>query len=435
MPTRTIPDTQVTYSLILFDDKGRERTDDPEGGTFSRTVLDRVRNDKPTDIFLFSHGWKGDVPAAIDQYNRWIGAMWKLEADRAAMGSGFRPLFIGLHWPSLPWGEESPAGAPVSFGTDAAPNIAGLIDAAVEHFGGGDEVRKPLEVIFHAFAENPAARTVPPEVLEAYQALGAAVGFTGGGDASGAPDEEGAPLDPQAAIRAERLAGIGQSFGIFGKIKSGILAGLRQTSFWVMKHRARTIGEQGMHRFVAQLQTTSDARIHLMGHSFGCIVMSSILGGPGGTTPLPRPVDSAALVQGALSLWAYAETIPEVDGPGYFSRMVARGAVSGPFVTTQSTNDKAVGLAYPAAVGLVGEVVFGAALPKFGGIGTWGIQGTTVAEKRSLLDSSADYGFLPGRIYNLDGSTFIPDHSGIDGPQVAHMLWQAALQARKGRTV
>jgi hypothetical protein len=171
-----------------------------------------------------------------------------------------------------------------------------------------------------------------------------------------------------------------------------------------------------------------------MGHSFGCIVVSSILGGPGGSGALARPVNSAVLVQGAMSLWSYADDIPGSTKPGYFRQVLSRRAVSGPIVTTQSTNDTAVGIAFPAAVGLVGEVDFADKLPKFGGIGAWGIQGTTMAEAREMLDHRGDYRFEPGRIYNLNGSRFIPDHSGIDGPEVAHTLWQAVL-ASKGQRV
>ena len=42
-----------------------------------------------------------------------------------------------------------------------------------------------------------------------------------------------------------------QSFGPLGAIGGGILSGLRQLSFWTMKHRARTVGESGMHQFVS----------------------------------------------------------------------------------------------------------------------------------------------------------------------------------------
>ena len=431
MPFQKIPELGIEYALIHFDDQGRERTDDPQGGVFSKTLIDKVRREKPSHIFMFSHGWKGDVPSAIEQYNRWIGAMWKLEADRKAMGPDFRPLFIGLHWPSLPWGEESLGAA--SFGTAGTPAIDALLAAAVEHFGGSDKVRAPLEVIFRAFERDPAARVLPDEVVAAYGDLARAIGFSAGEGDSAPPDQDGAPLDPQAAIRAERTASAGESFGIAGTIRNGVLAGLRQASFWLMKHRARTVGEQGMHGFVSEMQKACDASVHLMGHSFGCIVISSILGGPGGNGALSRPVNSTVLVQGAMSLWSYAQDIPESDKPGYFRRLLDTHAVGGPLVTTQSVNDRAVGFAFPAAVGLVNEVDFGASLPKFGGIGTWGIQGTTLAEARDMLDERGDYQFAAGRIYNLNGSRFIPDHSGIDGPQVAHLLWQAVGAARGQR--
>jgi hypothetical protein len=288
--------------------------------------------------------------------------------------------------------------------------------------------------LFEAFAENPAARILPDKAIAAYRELAAAIGFSAGKEAGTAPDEEGAPLDPQTAVNVERHASAGTSFGIFGTIKNGILAGLRQVSFWTMKHRARTIGEQGMHKFVATLQNTCDARIHLMGHSFGCIIVSSILAGPNANTPLPRKIDSAVLVQGALSLWGFADQIPDGNKPGYFKAMLS-GTVSGPIVTTQSSNDSAVGIAYPAAVGLVNEFEFGAGgapiLPKFGGVGTWGIQGTKIAQAGPMLGSGARYDFRPGVVYNLDGSPFIPSHSGIDGPEVAHLLWQVARGASK----
>ena len=430
MPVQKIQGTDVEYALISFDDDGRERTDDPAGGLFSRTILDRIKTKPPSHLFLFSHGWKGDVPSAIDQYNRWIGAMWKLEADRRALGSAFSPLFIGLHWPSQPWGEEALATA-VSFATAGASAIAPLVEAAVQHFGGGDAVRKPLERIFAAYERDPAARVLPDDVLEAYAALGAAIGFSAGADADAAPDEEGASLDPQAAVRAERAASVGQSFGIADSLRNGILAGLRQASFWTMKRRARSIGEGGMHAFVADVQRASGANVHLMGHSFGCIIVSSILGGPRGQGRLPRPVNSAVLVQGALSHWSYAEKIPHADGnrAGYFAGILDRQAVSGPLVTTQSVHDSAVGVAYPAAVGLINEFAFDttAAPPKFGAMGSFGIQGTSRANAVDILEATGTYGFEPGKVYNVESSRFVPDHSGIDGPEVAHLLWQAAL--------
>ena len=73
-------------------------------------------------------------------------------------------------------------------------------------------------------------------------------------------------------------------------------------------------------------------------------------------------------------------------------------------------------------------------LPKYGGIGSFGIQGTTVAVDRDMLDKEGDYGFASGKVYNLESSKYIAKKEGASGahsdiavPQVAHAIWQAAL--------
>ena len=60
---------------------------------------------------------------------------------------------------------------------------------------------------------------------------------------SAAPEQEGAPLDPQAGdARRERVRRVVR---LLDSVKNGVLAGLRQVSFWLMKNRARTVGESG----------------------------------------------------------------------------------------------------------------------------------------------------------------------------------------------
>ena len=51
-----------------------------------------------------------------------------------------------------------------------------------------------------------------------------------------------------------------------------------------------------------------------------------------------------------------------------------------------------------------------------------------------MLDKTGAYRFQAGKVYNLQASRFIAKgggasgaHSDIDGPEVAHALWQAAL--------
>lgn len=441
MPLRTIPGVGLEYALISFDKDGKERTDDPAGGQLSKQLVEKAGREKPTNIFFFSHGWKGDFDAAVDQYDRWIGAMWKLEQDRAAMGPDFKPMFIGLHWPSKPWGVEDMPGSASFAEAVESPDFEALYQYTVDHFGDKPDVRDALRVIFNEQKNDPGAVSPSDEAIAAYKRLAGAIGFSAGGDASAPPEADGAPLDPEEAVRADRVASSAVAFGPGGGFFKGILGGLGQLSFWMMKKRARTVGEGGMHSFVASLQNVCDARIHLMGHSFGCVVVSSILGGPGGNTKLPRAVDSVALVQGAVSLWSYADRVLGSSSPGYFQKVLTNRCVSGPVITTRSRFDLAVGTYYPAAVGLVGEAAFGAVeLPKYGGMGTFGMQGTAVAQDIPMLNESAAYGFKPGVVYNVESSEFIKKmdgasgaHSDIDGPQVAHAIWQAALAAKAGQ--
>src|SRR3546814_19343642 len=114
-----------------------------------------------------------------------------------------------------------------------------------------------------------------------------------------------------------------------------------------------------------------------MGDSFGCIVVSAAIAGEPGATP-PKPVASAFLAQGALSLWAYCG---DVDGkPGYFHRIAKGGQVRGPIVTTRSVHDTAVGRYYPMGARLSGSRPL-AELPTYGGVGSFAIGRASTRER------------------------------------------------------
>jgi hypothetical protein len=76
-------------------------------------------------------------------------------------------------------------------------------------------------------------------------------------------------------------------------------------------------------------------------------------------------------------------------------------------------------------------------LPKYGGIGSFGLGGDDLAaENTDMLSREASYDFKPGKIYNLESSKFICDvdlggptsgaHCDIAKPEVAHAVWSAA---------
>lgn len=468
MPQRHIDNVDVTYYLMLLDRDGAER---PElDGSLLNAKLAELVKDGVTDVFLASHGWMGDIPAAISQYDRWIAKMAQQSADRAmarALVPEFKALTIGIHWPSMPWGDEN-AGSAV-LGDDGDDALArerempadALVDRYADRIADTPAARDALDTILVA-ADDPSiegdfeAGELPDWLEAAYQTLFREAGLSaeGAGAAPGADQDQFSPAETArqwvSAIGATDGTGgapgspgvLGR--GLFGSLRDLVLGPVRQVSFWAMKHRARDVGERAVHTLVRMLQQQApDARIHLMGHSFGCIVVSAAVAGPMAdgrfADPLPRPVDSLFLVQGAMSLWSFAGQIPfESKPPGFYRAVcVEPRIVAGPVVTTLSSHDSAVGTFFPLAARAGGELTLGPDdYPEYGGTGAFGIQGTEPTVAHEILAATSQYRFAPGTTYNIDASSVIANgggpsgaHSDIVHDQVAHIFWQAALSS------
>jgi hypothetical protein len=467
MPLRHVPSSDLDYYLVCFDEGGQERLEADASRLSERLLADLASAPEVTDVFVTSHGWKGDVPAAIGQYDKWIAAMGAQDDDRSAarrIVPGWRAVTVGVHWPSLPWGDESPGLLGADSGDDLAAESAlpdaTLVDRYAARIGDNADVRAALSAIVEsgdAISVTSAADvTLSPQLHAAYQRL-----FTGSGldlaDAAAAPGRDQERYAP-AAIITESISADPQPDvapapagpGLLGGDPDGggwrhrardlLLSPVRQLSFWQMKARARAIGEGGVNGLLREIQRAApNARIHLMGHSFGCIVVTAAICGPvadGRAQGLPRPVDTLFLVQGAMSLWSYADELPfGSGGSGYYRAIRNQGLVNGAVVTTQSSHDKAVGIWYPRGAAVADEYVLGEQLPKFGALGTFGVQGlANEAQSSAMLSAAGDYFFEPGRVYNLDASRYICHgkgasgaHSDIAHPEVAHAFWRAAI--------
>jgi len=193
-----------------------------------------------------------------------------------------------------------------------------------------------------------------------------------------------------------------------------------------------------LQKMMAAVPADRNVRFHLMGHSFGCIVVSSMVHGEKGTAALPRPINSLTLVQGATSLWGFCNDIPDAGKPGYFRKLIDDNKVSGPILTTQSKRDTAVGRFYPIAAGIALQVDFPAGqFPKYGGLGAFGIQGPGLSLHDLFVgDASHKYNFEPQHVYNLECTSAINQGSGASGahsdiakPELAHALWEAVKVA------
>ena len=353
MGTEHVPAGQDgVYHLVAFDAAGRER---PEAASpYSRELATLLAAEPVTDVFLLSHGWMGDVPAARRQYGKWVAAMAGCPDDEAAARArpgGFHPVVVGVHWPSKAWADEDPGTASFAFpgAGDAEQGAARVVESTAAVLGGSAVVRDAVRTIVESALEDPVPAVLPVPVRTAYQQLDAAAG-TGADGEGAAPGDDRAPFDPEETYQALLLEEL-SSFG--GTSFGGLLAPLRVLTFWQMKKRARDVGATGVVGLLTDLQAAAPrARFHLMGHSFGCIVVSSAVSAARG----PRPVASLTLVQGAMSLWSYCTAIPSVPGrPGFFHRVLEDGLLDGPVVVTTSVHDRAVGTFYPLGAGARGQ--------------------------------------------------------------------------------
>jgi hypothetical protein len=433
--------TNLDYYLVTFDKNGNELSW-TDGTLCSDKAIAKLKDGTVTDVFIFSHGWMGDVPQAKIQYGNWIAAMAACQADIAAMRQarpGFSPLLIGIHWPSLPFGDETLRAA-------LGPADAGRvpIDLLADGIADTRRARQSLERIMAA-AEQPPPDRLPNSLVEAFQILPQEAGLRTGG-VTAPPGADGDDFDPVALYSDLTLDAQVRS-STRATATSGrnynLLYMLAILSFWTMKDRARLIGESGGRQLLLNLQSAvtgnQEVRFHLMGHSFGCIVLSAMLQGSSSDRRTPRPISSISLVQGALSHWSFCTNVVGTGTPGYFRSILDRSLVTGPIITTQSQNDTAVRVLYPYAAQFKHQRAMAPSnapvFPEYGAIGCFGIQGqNSDATPVSLLNVGQPYRFVAGKIYNLECTNVISKmypisgaHSDIAHPEVAHAIWSAAL--------
>jgi pimeloyl-ACP methyl ester carboxylesterase len=247
------------------------------------------------------------------------------------------------------------------------------------------------------------------------------------------------PLDVyerlQKTPRAARAGAQGGAAGMapgeaagLGDLFKGVLAGARNvlnfTTYYQMKARAGLIGAQGLAPILRNIRNSaaSPLRIHLVGHSFGGRLVTAAAAGTDDASMVNA--DSLSLLQAAFSHHGFSADFDGRGGVGFFRRVVDGNAVSGPIVITCTTNDKAVGLAYPIASMLAGQnaSALGDKDSLYGGIGSNGAQKTNEAIDLTMLSVGGAYSFTPKRLHNLNADAFIADHSDVRNREVAYAV-------------
>jgi hypothetical protein len=435
------------YAELAFDKEARQ----VERAGFDE-LLDAVGAGRVDDVVVLAHGWNNDMADARLLYQRLAVELRGVANADAGNRLGLadrKVALLGLLWPSAKFAEpDLVPGRAAGIGSplpDQAVRVQladlhGVFDAA--H---ADHTLDTAADLLPALETSPEARDtfvallrtlLPPstaaqdhddlpdqlrrlpgrDVLQRLSVPVLPTGRTGGtgGGAAALPHEAHGPV-------AGAAAGLGLPFGGF---KAAAQRVLNLLTYYQMKARAGTIGTAAGEALRALRERRGSVGVHLVGHSFGGrLVTAAAAGDPASPALLP---DSVTLLQAAYSHYGFARAY---DGrlDGFFRAVVADRRVRGPVLVTHSDRDLAVGLAYPLASRLAGQVAsgLGDANDRFGGIGRNGAQKTPEAVDAVLLAAGQPYSFAGAAVHNLRADQVIGGHSDIVRPEVAHAVMSA----------
>ena len=435
----------VPWYMLPFDKDGV-----CTGPQARRAMLGGLAGGAFTDVYLFSHGWNNDWAAASQRYDDFIYRYAGLRTEhKLAYPRGYKPMLVGLFWPStalvLPW--------------ERAPHIAGSASDAV-----GTEGEQDFEELSRALSDSERTRLarifrpgaafdptmqrdlaeilaplwnrlqtgpgvdVPVDPITAGELLalwkGPAParatdddGF--GGLAGGAPS-----MGPQAALSLSDVLGAPRDL-------------VRLFTVLRMKDRAGRVGARGVSGLLRDVLGCCGARVHLVGHSYGCIVVLSALSNIEKTSVV-RPFDSALLLQAAVSRYCFAERIPGKADPGGYR--IAFDRLAQPILATFSKHDGPLTKFFHLAVRRdadLGQPDMAGAPPapsKYAALGGFGPDGCTSAECRfeDIRDVGIAYDLSPAalRIIGLRADGAIHGHGDISVPAT---WWALYNQVSAGR--
>ncbi|MFG6491590.1 alpha/beta fold hydrolase [Microbacterium sp. P03] len=423
---------KLPYAEIEFDDTG-ERVH-PGQVKDAASVISR---EKATDVIVICHGWNNTAAQARDLYTRVVESMHMVQAEVPGAASR-RMVVIGVLWPSIQWAddEDSGAGAGVA---DEQETLQDMIRARIDDASVADRL---VELVPRLEASSTAQeqfvallrKTLPAstegedeaafEMLatgDVGEVLSAAKGGTDAPDALAAAGGA-AGIDPMGVAPLDDGGGAGFFDSIMGAGRNL----LNLTTYYTMKERAGAVGRNGVAKALEALHDAApDARLHLVGHSFGGRAVTAA------ALATSAKVSSLSLLQAAYSHFGMADDWDGTGKDGAFEKVPSR--IDGPIIVTFTRNDKAVGVAYPIASRLARQI--GAGLgdqqDPYGGIGRNGALKTAASlPAGTLLDVGGAYAFEAGRVSSLNGDAFISGHSDITGRQVAYAVLTAVATGR-----
>lgn len=341
---------QMPTWLLRFDKHGACTSPATRG-----LLIDQLASSAHSDIILFSHGWNNDFDDAASMYARFLSAFEKLAAAHpiTRAGAGFSPIFIGVIWPSI-WlsfdGGPQIAATPSGAAVEESPSAQALADC-VATSGGTQAVERLYELLALPRLDEAQARELATIAAPAFGTV--ADDETGSSRSTSADELFDMLRDMQQAETGTTapprpIDDWGDAAPAAGRTTEPQTAGLlsfldprqalRLFSVYQMKDRAGVVGAHGVAALLRDtMAAATAARVHAVGHSYGCKVMLSAVCAP---SPLPRPLDSLLLLQPAVSHLCFADLIPRSGNPGGYRSALER--VRAPILSTYSDHDFAL---------------------------------------------------------------------------------------------
>lgn len=346
-----------------------------------RRLLDEARSGDYTDVFVFSHGWNNDWDDAEALYAEFIARFHRQVAERGLGGRTYRPLWVGIHWPSAILVLPSERDVEIASAEVSGPGSEALLERLDEprarrlkELGerpvlGGAETLELARLVINAI---PAAAddelpglTLPDDparLVAAWREMAEASEDVGSGIAGVSGTSAGTGDQPEAAGE-----------GLFEDGRTLFRAG----TVWPMKDRSGVVGRVGVAPLISELDSAirdRGAALRLLGHSFGSKVVLAALCSP---EFAGRRATSALLLQAAISARCFSADAYGGQ-PGGYRRAFDR--VSLPIVATYSALDRQLHDQYDLAVCRrydIGErepAPAGLPVPLFAALGGYGPQ-------------------------------------------------------------
>ncbi len=404
-----------------------------------------------TDVFILSHGWWNNPGTADCLYQQLVDG---LRAHvPATLQRSFRPVVVGIYWPSVIFPTETgdcepavktPQGAELmvqgSFESDLAAWASAAFPTAAQRPSFATERARAIQLLGQ---ERKGERLTRAEAIELATLLdrwrrAAANADIATGDGPATELFSDAPTEVvDQWLSSVNRAGPAESFTLAKSLDFA-----NAFTFWTMKARAGVVGSRGVFDLVHAVRERGGTaiRIHLIGHSFGARLLSAAVAGR--SDQAPNQVDSLILLEGAFSHFAFA-TKDQIAGFGFAgdkggifqsavaSMATASPAVRGRLVAVFSRQDTPNQVLYPAAAKLKGSDREASRILRYGSIGADGFQGPAVTAVKLEAATSdqliAALGSGTTRLYNVDATNVVRGHSDLVHDQVFDLIWSAVV--------